>query len=704
MTMRPLPPAPRGPADEPDGRVRDEVTIGILTALPVEGAAMASLIEDTRLFSFDEDPHDYRVGSLPSNDPDRPHRVAMAVLSRYGTRYAAATCADLLRTFPNVRCVVMVGIAGGIPSVREPDKHVRLGDVVVANRIVDYGAYRQEPRGRRSRRPPEGLISSRLHRAAVELQLSAAQGHQPWRQWLDPALTPAAAHFRRPPDDTDVLLVRGIRVEHPDRSLSGHPGDAPKIHYGAVGSADVLMHDELTRDDLDEELGGLVAVEMEASGIAAGTAEHELSWYMVRGIADYSATGKNDVWHGYASYAAAAYLRALLERAQPAPRLLPQVPLDQQDETYALLRRIPPDTDLRAAWNLAAPDLPAPTSELLRSAPAAFRYLTGRNTGPNGLARSLVFVDSLADQLTDSFLSAGLRRWVERQAATMRSEEALAQWRSRPPPASGDPDAHPSLLIEIEAVGIDRDLCRITSYIQDRSGPWRPRRWPDEPATVALDGAERVVGQLVDRAEREEWSTSETAPAIEFLLPAGLVNLPVEWWSPPLSPGSAIPLCVDYPVVVRSLERMRRVDRPRLWSSRWHALRSVPFAGRVLWGADPENDDQLREWEIQLRSDDKIAAVVLSSPPDQWPGSYELGRAVVLGVPVILWDRRVPRPEDAGAQLHDLIADDPSDVRARTRALRSLAAARDIGRHPGTFVALMWDNPQRLIATVRGAA
>jgi len=122
MTMRPLPPLPRGPADEPGRRVRDEVTIGILAALPVEGAAMASLIDDARLFSFSEDPHDYRVGSLPSNDPGRPHRVAMAVLSRDGTRHAAATCADLLRTFPYVRCVVMIGIAGGIPSVAEPDK------------------------------------------------------------------------------------------------------------------------------------------------------------------------------------------------------------------------------------------------------------------------------------------------------------------------------------------------------------------------------------------------------------------------------------------------------------------------------------------------------------------------------------------------------------------------------------------------------
>jgi nucleoside phosphorylase len=704
MTMPPVPPPTRDAADDPAARVRDEVTIGILAALPIEGAAMESLIDDARLFSFADDPHNYRVGSMPSNDPGRPHRVAMVVLSQDGTRHAAATCADLLRTFPCVRCVVMTGIAGGIPSVTEPDKHVRLGDVVVATQIVDYGAYRQEPRGRRSRRPPEGLISSRLRRAAVELQLAAAQGHRPWERWLDPEHTPAAGHFRRPPDETDVLLVRGIRVEHPDRSLSAHPAGRPKIHYGAVGSADVLMRDELTRDDLTEEHGGLVAVEMEASGIAAGTAEHELSWFMVRGIADYSANGKNDIWHGYASYAAAAYLRALLERAQPPPRVLPQVSLGQQDEIDSLLRRLPRGVQLRAAWDAAAGDLPAPTPELLGTPLGAFRCLAARNTGPSGLARTLMFVDTLADQADDPELAAELGRWVWRQASSMRAEEALARWRSRPA-AAAEPHAHPCLLVEIAVDGIDRGVCRITSYIQDRSGPWRPRRWPGEPRTVALGEAEQVVGQLVDRAEREEWSTSETAPAIEFLLPAGLVNLPVEWWSPQLGLGSRLPLCVDYAVVVRSLERMRHTDRPRWWSSRWSALRSVPSAGRVLWGADPQDDEQLREWEIQLRTDPSIAAVVLSSPPDRWPGLHELARAIVLGVPVVLWDRRAPRPADAGAQLHDLVDDDPAGVRARTGVLRSRAAAGVVGRPEqlGRFVALLWDNPQRLIIAGRGA-
>src|SRR6266545_1867454 len=154
-----------GPIDEPGWDNRDEVTIGILTALPVEGAAMASLLDGQRRFSAPGDPNNYRLGELPSNDPQLPHRVALVVLPRDGTRQAAAVCNDLIRTFPRVRCVTMVGVAGGIPRPLEPPRHVRLGDVVVAtDGIVDYGHVRRILGGQRLRRLSEGLVSGWLLR------------------------------------------------------------------------------------------------------------------------------------------------------------------------------------------------------------------------------------------------------------------------------------------------------------------------------------------------------------------------------------------------------------------------------------------------------------------------------------------------------------------------------------------------------------
>src|SRR5262245_35004713 len=141
---------------------------------------MASLIDHMRPFEISDDPNYYRVGSLPSRDPGYRHHVALAVLPRDGTRSAAMMATNLLRTFPHVRCVVMVGIAGGIPRPRTPSKHVRLGDIVVATAgIIDYGHVRQVD-GLRQVRRSDGLISGRLLRAANELQMGEWSGERPW--------------------------------------------------------------------------------------------------------------------------------------------------------------------------------------------------------------------------------------------------------------------------------------------------------------------------------------------------------------------------------------------------------------------------------------------------------------------------------------------------------------------------------------------
>lgn len=61
-----------------------------------------------------------------------------------------------------------------------------------------------------------------------------------------------------------------------------------------------------------------------ASGVAAGASLHEKPWFVVRGAADYcSAQTKNDRWHHYSAWVAAAYTRALLGHCHPFGRLAP---------------------------------------------------------------------------------------------------------------------------------------------------------------------------------------------------------------------------------------------------------------------------------------------------------------------------------------------------------------------------------------------
>lgn len=280
---------------------------------------MRLLVEDLR--SEPAKPNDrnlYQEGRLPSTDPRRPHGVVLALLPQDGNGNASAVCADLFRSYPDLECVVMCGIAGGIPRLDDPGRHVRLGDIVVGEEIISYGHIRRVD-GEEVLRRPTGGVSADLVRGDNELRIAGVHRQYPWRQWVgdDNSRSP---QFGRPPADSDVLYVDGRPVAHPDPRLSGHEFGWPKVHHGRIGSADVLMRDEVRRDELAVK-HKLLAVEMEASGVASAAVLRNRSWFVVRGIVDYCEnTGKNDAWHLYASLAAASYVRALLGVCHPFVR------------------------------------------------------------------------------------------------------------------------------------------------------------------------------------------------------------------------------------------------------------------------------------------------------------------------------------------------------------------------------------------------
>jgi nucleoside phosphorylase len=292
----------------------EEITVGLVTALPVESAAVRKVVDGLeRLPPTAGDRNHYHRGEIPSTVPDQPHRVVLGTLARDGNGNASALCTDLLRSFPTVRCVVLCGIAGGVPDLAKPAAHVRLGDIVVGESVVSYGHVRRVDGAEVLRRPADG-ISMDLARGDNELTIEAITGHRPWERWLaDEGV------FARPAAETDVLHLRGVPVAHPDPTLTGHPGGRPKVHHGPIGSADVLLRDETRRGELADRYK-LLAFEMEASGLSSAAVLQGTHWFVVRGIADYGDNaGKNDVWHPYASLAAAAYVRELLAACHPFP-------------------------------------------------------------------------------------------------------------------------------------------------------------------------------------------------------------------------------------------------------------------------------------------------------------------------------------------------------------------------------------------------
>ena len=88
---------------------------GVLTALPLEFAAMLAMLDEQRPLSVSGDPNDYVVGSFPAVDGSGMHHIVVTLLKKIGNNTAAAAASALLRSFPSVQDVLMVGIAGGCP-------------------------------------------------------------------------------------------------------------------------------------------------------------------------------------------------------------------------------------------------------------------------------------------------------------------------------------------------------------------------------------------------------------------------------------------------------------------------------------------------------------------------------------------------------------------------------------------------------------
>jgi nucleoside phosphorylase len=102
--------------------------VGWICALSTEYVAAQEFLDDEHEppeFVLPNDTNDYILGRLGK------HNVIIAVLSdsEYGIASAANVATNMLRSFPNVRFGLMVGIAGGVSSCKHD---ICLSDIVVS--------------------------------------------------------------------------------------------------------------------------------------------------------------------------------------------------------------------------------------------------------------------------------------------------------------------------------------------------------------------------------------------------------------------------------------------------------------------------------------------------------------------------------------------------------------------------------------------
>ena len=310
-----------------------DYTVGWICAISTEYVAAQEILDvehERPEYVSPNDNNDYTLGEIGK------HNIVIAVLpdGEYGTASAASVATNMLRSFPNVRIGLMVGIGGGAPSKKHD---IRLGDIVVSSPRdreggvfqYDFGKTIQGQKFQETRflnQPPtllrtavsglktqyerKGHLLEKTINGILEKNLRLQKKYKRPEPSTDRLYQSTVTHTIH--DDSNCATVCGDDPSHlvsrPERTENE---DNPAIHYGLIASANKLMKDALIRDKLAAEKA-VLCFEMEAAGLM-----NNFPCLVIRGICDYSDSHKNKAWQGYAAMAAAVYAKDLLSRIPP---------------------------------------------------------------------------------------------------------------------------------------------------------------------------------------------------------------------------------------------------------------------------------------------------------------------------------------------------------------------------------------------------
>ncbi|MGW5666413.1 VMAP-C domain-containing protein [Micromonospora sp. NPDC003776] len=304
----------------------------------------------------------------------------------------------------------------------------------------------------------------------------------------------------------------------------------------------------------------------------------------------------------------------------------------------------------------------------------------------------------LLDALTTAVPQASLERMRQLVAQLAKDWGVVDQIEvSQPSPPAPTGTAY--LVIQFEKYGGDDDTYIMSHWYQWASLVWQPIRGEDRHVPYAE--LEAAVDQVIKETERR-WADQTGAVTIEFVLPWQLINEPVDTWRKELQSRVPSPLTTEYPLVIRSLERIRASQWHRVWRSRWHGL-----AGResnrtlVHCAAHHHVDVQL---EATLKRENAAVVLVLSeSPTADSVGERQLLVGLRSGVPAIVWHRSPPSKSELCQTVASMVGDQTSgsgvkDLPNRAAQLRQLAWSEDpkgLDQHIGHGFVLLFDDPER---------
>ncbi|XOK13308.1 phosphorylase [Agrobacterium tumefaciens] len=289
-----------------------KIKFALINAIPHEYAATQAVFGESEKIPSAFRKQTLRYVTLQDAGGDDMY-VALAGTSGAGIAQAATATAQIHVACPFVKKVILIGIAAGQPNMIDKEKDVRLGDIVVGDKLVQYDHIKRtdgvcELRGDNIQPADRQLLQAVDRLRSKQVLRSSVANKKPWSAHIEKGCSEVENAAR--PDRTKDPKSESRNYE------KGHtysrPDDDPYVHVGTIGSANILLKDAEFRDALNER-NGIIAFEMEGAGVAIAAANFDLGYLNVRGICDYGDNEKNDDWQRYASVCAASFARAVLE-------------------------------------------------------------------------------------------------------------------------------------------------------------------------------------------------------------------------------------------------------------------------------------------------------------------------------------------------------------------------------------------------------
>jgi nucleoside phosphorylase len=303
----------------------EDYTVGWVCTRPLEYAVAEGMLDEqhSALPQVENDTNTYTLGGM------QRHNVVLLCIpaGAMETGVASTAVSGMLRSFPNIRIRLLVGIAGGVPNHQiDHQIDIRLGDVVVGSPVSSSGGV-MLLKGIGESFAETGTLETpprELGNALATLQARHIRRESEIQHYIEEMLEANPAMrlpFSFPDPEGDLLFPPHYEHKDMPNCLECDPSQViprpehrgrPAVFYGPIGWTNSVIRSGLAREDVSHQ-SDIYCIEMETMGLI-----NYFPCLVIRGIWNYSDSHRNKAWQCYAAATAAGYAKELLGTVQTA--------------------------------------------------------------------------------------------------------------------------------------------------------------------------------------------------------------------------------------------------------------------------------------------------------------------------------------------------------------------------------------------------